>query len=163
MSETPETPEATEEATTQAVETEKPAAEVKTPEWYEKELSKTRDEAAKYRTRLREAETKFTGAKTPEEHAAAVKELADANAKLERDLMVARVGKGLPDELAALLKGDTEEELKAHAEALRKFVPSDKGAEKTPPVKLAGGLAAKDKADDLDPKKLAEAYRKRRF
>lgn len=133
------------------------------PDWARKKLSKANDEAAKYRTQLRETEAKLAGAKTPEEHAAAVKELAEANSKLERDLLVAKVGKDLPDELAALLKGSTEEELTAHAEVLRKFVPGAPKTPPAPPTKLSGGLDGSGKGDDFDHKKIARDFRRGRL
>lgn len=128
----------------------------KTPEWYEKELSKTRNEAANYRTKLRDTEAKLAGAKTPEEFEAARTELANANKALERELMVERAGRGLPDELRAVLKGDTEEELKAHATVLMKFAP----AQEAPPEKLGGGLnAGSGGGDDFDVKEVARKAR----
>ncbi|MFY1620046.1 hypothetical protein [Micromonospora sp. WMMD736] len=128
----------------------------KTPEWYEKELSKTRQEAAGYRTKLRDAEAKLSTAKTVEEFETARKELADANKALERELMVERAGRGLPDELRAVLKGDTEAELKAHAEVLKKFAP----VQEAPPERLSGGLNAGAGSDDgFDVKDVARKVR----
>ncbi|WP_326554668.1 hypothetical protein [Micromonospora sp. NBC_01813] len=131
--------------------------EAKTPEWYERELSKVRNEAAGYRTRLRDAETKLADAKTPEEFESARAELATANQNLERELMVERAGRGLPEELRSVLKGNTEEELKAHAAVLMKFVPTSKVA---PPEKLGGGLnAGGGGGDDFDVKDVARQIR----
>lgn len=137
----------------------------KTLDWYEKELTKTRNEAANYRTKLRDAETKLSAAKTPEEFEAAKAELAAQNKKLERDLLVAKVSKGdpakkvpaLPDELAALLQGDTEAELAAHAEKLRRFVPPVTG---TVVTGVNGGLDPSKNADNFDVKEIARKARK---
>jgi len=130
----------------------------KTAEWYERELTRTRNEAAGYRTKLRDAETRLTDAKSQADIDAAVADIKTENAKLERDLLVATVGAGLPDELRVLLQGTTEAELRAHAEVLKKFVPATEG--QTPPAQLQGGLdpsAGGD--DDFDPDKFADAWR----
>jgi len=136
-----------------------PPADHKTPEWYEAELGKTRNEAANYRTKLRDAEAKLTAAKTVEEFEAATNELKATIAKQERDLLVAKVGKDLPDELAALLKGDTEAELLAHAEVLKKFVQP----QAAPPEQLGGGLNPGQGVDDFDPVAIARKARQGRL
>lgn len=124
------------------------------PKVLRKLLSDTRAEAANYRTKLREAETKLSEAKTPEEVEAAVEELRQQNAALERAVLVANVAREfeLPSELAELLKGDDEAALKQHAKALQKFVPSDT------PESLGGGLDPQSRnSEEFDP--VAE-YRK---
>lgn len=131
----------------------------KTPDWYEKELTKTRNEAANYRTKLRTTEEKLAAAKSPEDFEAAKQELAAENKKLARDLLVERVGRELPDDLRELLKGDTEEELKAHAEKLKKFAPETKVVTPTP-RKLGGGLDGNSGGGkDFDPAEVAKQYR----
>src|SRR5690606_7905990 len=96
------------------------------PEWARKELSEARSEAAKYRVQLRELKAKadLHDAKTSEEVEQALKALREANEKLERELVVERVTKGLPKELADLVAKvqGSEEELKAYADTLRKHV-----------------------------------------
>lgn len=127
------------------------------PEWARKELSNVRAEAANYRTKLREAEAKLSAAKTPEEVEAAISELKDQNAKLERSILVNKVaGKHrLPAELAELLKGEDEAALEAHAKALAKF------ATPAPPTSLSGGLDPSDDDDgEIDPRKLAAKFRR---
>lgn len=134
----------------------------KTPEWYEKELSKTRNEAASYRTKLRDTEAQLTGAKSQEDVEAAVAELKANNAKLERDLLVATVGEGLPAELRAVLQGmtsSTEAELKAHAEVLRKFVPTEGQG----PASLQGGLDPSKDKDAFDPEQFVNDWRSGRI
>jgi hypothetical protein len=130
----------------------------KTPEWYEREITKVRNEAASYRTRLRDTEAKFSGAKTQEDIDAAVADLKTANSKLERDLLVATVGAGLPPELRELLKGDTEAELTAHAAVLAKFNTPAQG-QPTPPAQLQGGLDPSTGDDGFDPDKFADEWR----
>ena len=134
----------------------------KSPDWYEKELSRTRDEAARYRTRLRDTESKLAGAKSQEDYDAAVAELKASNTKLERDLLVATVGVGLPGELRELLKGETEAELKAHAEVLKKFIPATEG-QSAPPAALQGGLDPSKDPDAFDPAEFAKDWRSGRI
>lgn len=90
-------------------------------------LAKTRQSEAKTRTRLRELEAKLSEAKTPEEFQAALEESKAASAAEARSLLVENVAlkHRLPDELAEALKGDTREELEAHAKKLAKFAPSE--------------------------------------
>ncbi|MFF4244312.1 hypothetical protein ACFYY2_07530 [Streptomyces sp. NPDC001822] len=128
------------------------------PEWARKELTKVRGEAAGYRTRLRDAETKLGSAKTPEEFEAALADVKSQNAALERSLLVTKVASKyeLPELLAESLKGSTPEELETHAKALQALL-----APKTP-ESLGGGLDPSDEDDgEMDPRKLAR--RSRRF
>lgn len=127
------------------------------PEWARQALQKANNEAAGYRTKLRDAEAKLANAKSVEEFEAARTELTEANKKLERELLVERVGRNLPDDLRALLRGDTEAELKAHAEVLAKYVNAA-------PPNLGGGLDPNDQGDDgLDPKEIAKKWRSGRL
>lgn len=131
------------------------------PDWAKKELKKARGEAANYRTKLREAEDLLSKAKTPEEYEAAVGQLQEVNARLEREVLVSKVAREfeLPDELAELLKGDDETALKAHAKTLQKFAPA------TEPGDLSGGLDPQGDADETgktDPRALAKKYGARR-
>ncbi|MCX5237230.1 hypothetical protein OG824_18690 [Streptomyces prunicolor] len=128
------------------------------PDWARKELAKVRNEAAGYRTRLRDAETKLSDAKSPEEFEAALAEVKTKNAELERSVLVTTVARkfDLPKELAGRLRGATPEELEADAKALQVLL-----APAAPPS-LGGGLDPSDEDDgDMDPRKLAR--RTRRF
>lgn len=122
------------------------------PEWARKELTKVRGEAASYRTRLRDAETKLGQAKTPEEVEAALADVRAKNAELERELRVSAVARkhGLPEELTDRLRGDSVDELEADAMALSALLRL------APPSGLSGGLDPNDGDDgELDPRKLA--------
>lgn len=134
-----------------------------TPEQYQAELTRVRAEAANYRTRLRENEKKLANAKTPEEVEAALNELKETNAKAERDLIVENVAlkHKLPEELAEVLRGDTREELEAHAEKLAKFVTP--GGDGPSADELRGGLnpSGDRDADPDDPGELAAQYSSR--
>ncbi|MGC4928072.1 hypothetical protein [Streptomyces sp. DT117] len=127
------------------------------PDWARKELTKVRTEAASYRTRLRDAEAQLSEAKTPEEVEAALAEVKAENTKLERSLLTAKVAAKyeLPELLTDALKGDTAEDLEAHAKALQGLLAS------SPPESLGGGLDPTDGDDgELDPRKLARLVRR---
>jgi hypothetical protein len=130
------------------------------PEWARKAIEKGNTEAATYRTKLRDAEAKLGAAKSQEDIDAAIAELKTSNAKLERDLLVATVGADLPPELRELLKGETEAELKAHADVLRKFAAP---AGPTPPSNLNGGLDPTKNKDEFDPEAFANDWRSGRI
>lgn len=134
-----------------------PKPEDELPEWAKKELTKVRGEAANYRVKLREAQEALANAKTPEEFEAATAELTSQVATLERSLLIGSVATTfkLPPELAAVLKGDTEDELTAHAKELAKFVPVEEDED----VDLSGGLTPDERDDDPDdPAELARKY-----
>ncbi|MFF9644736.1 hypothetical protein [Kitasatospora aureofaciens] len=134
-----------------------PSPEDELPDWARKELSKTRAEAASYRTRLRDAETRLTDAKSPEEFEAALAEVKAKNAELEHSLVVAQVARRfeLPEALAARLRGATAEELEADAKALQSFLAPPA------PESLGGGLNPSDEDDgEMDPRKLARRSRR---
>lgn len=169
MSESVETP-AVEEAVTEAettVETPSEAPEVKTPEtedelpqWAREKLTKANNEAAKYRVQAKEAAEK---AKAAEDLTTQFAELSDAKAALAAELESVRMGSvklqaalsvGIPGEsateFAELLKGDTAEEIQAHAEKVKELFgvkKSDRAVDPTqglggkPPVDVAPGMA----------------------
>lgn len=116
-------------------------------------LTKANQEAAKYRTRLREVEAALEGRKTDEDIEELLNGLKTTHATDIRDLLVETVAvkHRLPEELAGLLKGSTREELEAHALTLAKFAPAEESDE-VPPGDLNGGLnpgnAGGDDADD---------------
>jgi hypothetical protein len=165
--ETAETPvEATDEAP-KGEDTPKPDSEPEAkpedelPEWARKELTKARNEAAGYRTRLREAEDKLKDAKTPEEFETALTEFRTKNAELERNLVVTKVAAKyeLPAELAARLQGEDEAAIEADAKALAALVVTPQ----VNPENLRGGLNPTDDDDEFDPVKAAHAAKKRRY
>ncbi|MCC2278897.1 hypothetical protein LKL35_26225 [Streptomyces sp. ET3-23] len=136
---------------------EEPSGEDALPEWARKELAKVRGEAANYRTRLRDAETKLGEAKSPDEFEAALSELRAQNAELERSVLRASVARKyeLPDDLADALRGEDEAALAAHAKVLAKYIPAPA------PQSLGGGLTPDDGEDgEMDPRKLARLSRR---
>lgn len=117
-------------------------------------LTKANQEAARYRTRLREVEKALEGRKTEEEVNELLANLTTERETAERSLLIENVAlkHSLPAELAELLKGETREELETHAKALAKFAP--KGEDDVPPGDLNGGLNPGNSSDDdgLDPR-----------
>jgi len=128
------------------------------PDWAREKLTRSNAQAAKYRTDLRALEVKFANAKTLDEFNAAVADMnkiKDENAALMRE-NVAQLHK-LPKDLADLLKGETREELEAHAKALAKYVVVDTERE------LSGGLnPAPAGSGSATPGELARQYGRRR-
>lgn len=122
------------------------------PEWVKKELKEARQDAANYRTRLRETEAKFQGVKTPEEVEALLGEERSKNAALERQIQIRDVAAkhGLPAELAAVLQGDTPEALEEHAKTLAKFAAPAPQEPDNP----KGGLDPNSEAESNDPRVL---------
>ncbi|MCP3755763.1 hypothetical protein [Streptomyces sp. TBY4] len=134
-----------------------PEGEGALPEWARKELTKVRGEAANYRTRLRDAETKLSQATSPEQVEAALAELKSQNAELERSILRTSVARRyeLPADLADALRGDDEKALEAHAKVLAKYVPA------ALPPSLGGGLTPDDGGEgEMDPRKLARLSRR---
>lgn len=113
-------------------------------------LTKANQEAARYRTRLREVEQALAARKTDEEIQTLLDNLTTERETNERSLLIENVAlkHSLPAELAELLKGNTREELDAHATALAKFAPKSE-SDDVPPGDLNGGLnPGNDGSDD---------------
>lgn len=123
------------------------------------ELTRVRQEAAQRRIEARDLKEQLANAKTPEEFATVQGKVAE----LERAQTVRDIADTfkLPKELREVLKGDTEDELKAHAAILAKFAPAD---EEPPPPFLGGGLDPNDgDDDDINPAALAKSLRRKSF
>lgn len=131
------------------------------PEKLRKLLKEASAEAARYRTRLRDAETKLSDlsekAQTVEDFKKATAELQKQNAELELQVVRSRVASkfSLPTELAEVLKGADEKALTEHAKALAKYARTD-------PENFGGGLRPNEK-DELgnDPRKLRQVSPRR--
>jgi hypothetical protein len=131
-------------------------------------VKKLRDEAAASRVKAKELEAKFAGAKTPEEHAAALEELrkhnseteTKADANLRRALAAEHK---LPPAVAKMLAGSTDAELEEHAKELAELFVSDDstGPKRKRSGTPKGGLEPEgDAAGDLpkDPAESAAKY-----
>lgn len=171
VEETPETPETTDTTAEDTTEdtSETPNADV---ERLEKELEKVRKEAAKYRTRARDAEAAAKNA-DPEAHAKALEELegkvAETTTQLEAaGLAALKVETALaalfPEQrdqvvaLAGLLQGSNAEEIQKHAETVTKTLLT--GAVRKPravdPSQGSGGSVKADVAPGMS--RIAAAY-----
>lgn len=106
--------------------TEEPAGDpagtegAQTPDWKAKQEASANREAAKYRVQLREAQTQL------EEREKTITELRTENEALKGKATQATrasiaAAYGLPEPLAKVLSGESEEELRAHAETLAQF------------------------------------------
>lgn len=143
------------EPTEPAEPTEPENTETTLPEWAQGELKRARTEAGSYRTRLRAVEAELEKAKTVEEFEDVKSSLSTRISELEHELLVSTVARahGLPDDLAARLRGSTQEELVADAKQLAQYVPA------RPAADLSGGLDPSTQAGpSADPKELAELY-----
>lgn len=128
------------------------------------EVTKTRGEAANYRTKLREAESKLANAKTLDEVNEIVSNLTTERETAERALLVENVAlkHNLPEALQKRLVGSTREELEADAKALAALIPASVEEEETPP-RLSGGLTPDDGHTEItDPGELARKHAPRR-
>ena len=137
--------EATEEVT-EAEKSEEPASEEDESgdaDYWKSEAKKARSEAAARRVANRDLEAKLKEAKSPEDIAAIV---ADHSKQLlEKDKEIVATKFSLPEELAEVLKGETREELEAHAKKLAKFAPADVESDDE---KETGGLNARSFGND---------------
>lgn len=132
------TAEVTESAQVEGTET-APQNDGALPEWAREKLSKANSEAAKYRTRAKEAAEKAQF-EAEERFNTQLKELTDAKAGLETELnntrlnlvkVQAALSVGIPGEsateFAGLLQGTTEEEISSHAAKVKElFAASNK-------------------------------------
>lgn len=98
-----------------------------------------------------------------------IEQLNEKFAKYEQELAEERKGRlreqvarqyELPDDLANVLKGDTLDELKAHAEVLKKYVPAAKSDTKTRPKPDRSQGGGTGGAADAKSAGLAEARRR---
>lgn len=123
-----------------------------------RQLTAANHEAAGYRTRLREAESRLASSKTIEEFEAATTELVAQVAELERSNLVSRIAARyeLPETLAKRLAGADEAELEADAKELQKLMAPQQSVNS-----LSGGLDPAD-SEVFDPVSAARAARKRR-
>lgn len=130
------------------------------PEWARKSLTAANQEAAKYRTQLREVQDKLKDAKTPEEVDAITRELSEKATKAELDAARERAGRkfGLPDAVVGRLTGDDEAAILADAESLAPLFGKQQ-ASPPPPTPSGGREPKRGTADEESP---VDAYKKAR-
>lgn len=117
------------------------------PQWAQDELKSVRDEAAKYRTEKAsaveaakaEAESSWQAKVEELETALAEKESSVTETRTEVTKLKAALGAGIEGDkvlsFASLLKGESEEELKAHADEVKQlFAASEPATPATTPA-----------------------------
>lgn len=132
------------------------------PDWAREKLTKANAEAANYRTKLREAEEKLLGAKTPDEVEAIVKKMQSDRETAELDLLRENVALSfnLPEGLRKRLSGSSREEMEADAKELAELIGLDSSGT---PERLEGGLDPRTHGEEASsPRELAEQYGARR-
>lgn len=122
------------------------------PEWAQRELKGARDEAARYRTQLREVQESVKGLKTVEEFEAAMSAADEKTRQVEAELGRVRVRQQVRDEFPALpakafefVKDGTVEEMRAACEELASLVGASGGAAGLP--RKGGGLAPAEETE----------------
>lgn len=122
------------------------------PEWAQRELRGARDEAARYRTQLREVQESVKGLKTVEEFEAAMAAADEKTRQVEAELDRVRVRQQVRDEFPALpakafefVKDGTVEEMRAACEELASLVGAAGGAAGLP--RKGGGLAPAEETE----------------
>ena len=122
------------------------------PEWAQRELKGAREEAARYRTQLREVQESVKGLKTVEEFEAAMLAADEKTRQVEAELDRVRVRQQVRDEFPALpakafefVKDGTVEEMRAACEELASLVGATGGAAGLP--RKGGGLAPAEETE----------------
>ena len=122
------------------------------PEWAQRELKGARDEAARYRTQLREVQESVKGLKTVEEFEAAMSAADEKTRQVEAELDRVRVRQQVRDEFPNLpgkafefVKDGTVEEMRAACEELASLVGAAGGAAGLP--RKGGGLAPAEETE----------------
>jgi chromosome segregation ATPase len=133
------------------------------PDWARKSLKKANDEAASYRTQLRELQEQLKNAKSAEEHEAAI---AALNARIvAQDRQLAAKTHGLPDDLVEFITAEDTEGIEAQAAKLaaslapaREEPPAPPATEQPP----SGARKKKSATSDLNPADAARLTLQRR-
>lgn len=122
-------------------------------------LEKTRRENASWRTKFRDLEKRLEDSKTSEEVTKIVDEMKAEAAARDRALVVENVALkfNLPDDLAAVLNGESREDLEAHARVLQKYAHTESEDEGN------GGLDPSESNEAFDPEALVKDWRKNRY
>lgn len=123
------------------------------PEWAQRELRGARDEAARYRTQLREVQESVKGLKTVEEFEAAMAAADEKTRQVEAELDRVRVRQQVRDEFPNLpgkafefVKDGTVEEMRAACEELVSLVGAASSAAGLP--RKGGGLTPAEETEE---------------
>ncbi|WP_051298079.1 hypothetical protein [Brevibacterium album] len=132
------------------------------PEWARKSLKKANDEAASYRTQLREAQEQLKAAKSPEEHEAAVSALNERI--VDQDRRLAAKDHGVPDDLLEFITATDPEGIEKQAKKLAASVATQDPAPAPPESKQppAGARQTKRADSTLNPVDAARLSLQRR-
>lgn len=126
----------------------------------QKELTRARQEAAKYRTSLRDAEKRLSEAKTQEDIDSAVASLQTTVTDLERNLAVANAARTykIPDDYLEFIKGESEDEINESAKKLAALTSRVEDGDDIDD--LRGGLNPSRRRTDsgASPRELADRY-----
>ncbi|GGM39495.1 hypothetical protein GCM10012275_07980 [Longimycelium tulufanense] len=164
MTDTTEQPTPAEKAAPEA--TPEPTGVDALPEWAQRELRQARQEAANYRTKLRQVEPlaqrakelEDTGtsevARLAEQLEASRSELLELKTELTRERVLREYR--LSEDLAGFLAGD-EDTMRSAAERLSKLVTTQNSTtlRSAPVARLQSGGSAPNTDDDIDPDALA--------
>jgi len=136
------------------------------PEWAQRELKGARDEAARYRTQLREVQESVKGLKSVEEFEAAMAAADEKTRQVEAELDRVRVRQQVRDEFPALpvkafefVKDGTVEEMRAACEELASLVGATGGAAGLP--RKGGGLAPAEETEDFNAREFVRGLPRR--
>lgn len=122
------------------------------PEWAQRELKGARDEAARYRTQLRDVQESMKGLKTVDEFEAALSAADEKTRQVEAELERVRARQQVRDEFPNLpakafefVRDGTVEEMRAACEELASLVGVASGAAGLP--RKGGGLAPAEETE----------------
>lgn len=122
------------------------------PEWAQRELKGARDEAARYRTQLRDVQESMRGLKTVDEFEAALSAADEKTRQVEAELERVRARQqvrdefpGLPAKAFEFVRDGTVEEMRAACEELTSLVGAASGAAGLP--RKGGGLVPAEETE----------------
>ena len=134
------------------------------PESWQREVRSLRAENADRRTKFNELKEQLDQAKSQEDIDKAVAEYKARAEQLERELSIEKHTRGLPEGAAELVTGNTDEEIKASADKVRKLLEGAGKQESEPDLDASGGLNPRGKGAPAgaNPRELARAALGRR-
>ena len=136
------------------------------PESWQREVRSLRAENADRRTKFNELKEQLDQAKSQEDIDKAVAEYKARAEQLERELSIEKHTRGLPEGAAELVTDNTDEEIKASADKVRKLLEGAGKQESEPDLDASGGTDPRKTggrgASDIDPRALARTTLARR-
>lgn len=136
------------------------------PESWQREIRSLRAENADRRTKFNELKEQLDQAKSQEDIDKAVAEYKARAEQLERELSIEKHTRGLPEGAAELVTGNTDEEIKASADKVRKLLEGAGKQGPEPDLDATGGTDPRNTGGKAtagtDPRALARASLARR-